>query len=128
MLQPAPERAPPVADAAPVAAAETAPASAKPIVIDENPVHVPRGVPEHLRKPVKTAEASPPQRRSIFSIVTGVVRGAQAAVAPVVPVPTPSARIEPSLHEGQDGPRANVRQASGEDLLDIPAFLRRQTS
>jgi cell division protein FtsZ len=135
MLHPAPERAAPAPaapapDVPPGSATNTAPpsAAARPIVIEENPVHVPHGVPEHLRHPVKPAGVSPPQRRSIFSIVTGVVRGAQAAVAPAAPAPTPSARVEPSLHEGHDVPRANVRPASGEDLLDIPAFLRRQTS
>jgi hypothetical protein len=129
MLQPAPERvAPAPAPALDATPAEMAPAAAKPIVIDEHPVHVPRGVPEHLRKPVKSPEAPVPQRRSIFSIVTGVVRGAQAAVAPATPAPMLSGRVEPSLNDGHDAPRANVRPTSGEDLLEIPAFLRRQTS
>jgi hypothetical protein len=105
------------------------PTPATPIVIEENPLHTPRGIPEHLRKPVKSqAEASP--RRSIFNIVTGAFRGAsQSAVAPIAVPATPSTRVEPSLDEPIEPVRASVRPAGGEEnLLDIPAFLRRQSS
>ncbi len=73
--------------------------------------------------------APQPARKSLFGIVTGAIRGslpATQASAPAQPV-----RSEPSLHEAMhDAPvRPNVRQAGGEDMgIDIPAFLRRQTS
>ena len=73
--------------------------------------------------------AQQPARKSLFGIVTGAIRGslpASPAGAPMQPQ-----RAEPSLHEVMDaGPsRPNVRQTAGEDMgIDIPAFLRRQTS
>jgi hypothetical protein len=134
MFQPPPLRAAPMPAApepelapAPEAMAPP-PAAARAIIIEENPVHVPRGVPEHLRKPNKPqAEAAAP-RRSIFSIVTGAIRGAQSTVVEAAPAPASTARVEPSLHEPVETQRVNVRPTSGEDMLDIPAFLRRQTS
>ena len=75
------------------------------------------------------AEAAQPARKSLFGIVTGAIRGslpATQAGAPAQPV-----RAEPSMHEAMhEAPvRANVRQTAGEDMgIDIPAFLRRQTS
>lgn len=78
----------------------------------------------------QTAEPAPqPVRKSLFGIVTGAIRGslpATQAGASVQPV-----RAEPSLHDAMhDSPvRPNVRPAGGEDMgIDIPAFLRRQTS
>jgi cell division protein FtsZ len=131
MFQPTPLRTAPAPEPeiapAPEAMAPP-PAAARAIVIEENPVHVPRGVPEHLRKPNKPqAEVAPP-RRSIFSIVTGAIRGAQSTVVEAAPAAAPTARAEPSLHEPVETQRVNVRPTSGEDMLDIPAFLRRQTS
>ncbi|MGC8469690.1 MAG: hypothetical protein ACP5NI_07290, partial [Acetobacteraceae bacterium] len=61
--------------------------------------------------------ARTPGRNSIFNLVTGAIKGAQQAVAPV-PVPEP-ARIEPA--------RVSMLPTSGEEMgLEIPAFLRRQ--
>ena len=75
-------------------------------------------------------EAGPaPARKSLFGIVTGAIRGslpAAPAGAPAQPV-----RTEPSLHEGmrEGNTRINVRQAASEEMaIDIPAFLRRQSS
>jgi cell division protein FtsZ len=134
MLQPAPQRivAPPAPldpEFSPAPLTEAPPMAARSIVIEENPPHTPRGVPEHLRKPLKP-QAEAPQRRSIFNIVTGAFRGAaQSPVAPSAALETPLSRAEPSLHEPIEPARASVRPAGGEEnLLDIPAFLRRQTS
>jgi cell division protein FtsZ len=74
---------------------------------------------------------APPQppRRSIFNIVTGALRGNLPATPASVPVQP--ARAEPSLHDvAQEAPaRANVRPTAGEEMgIDIPAFLRRQSS
>ena len=78
----------------------------------------------------QAAESAPqPARKSLFGIVTGAIRGSLPA--------TPSGaqgmqvRAEPTLHEAmQDGPpRPNVHQTATDDMgIDIPAFLRRQTS
>ena len=73
--------------------------------------------------------APQPPRRSIFNIVTGAIRGNLPAT-PVTP-PAQPARAEPSLHDvPREAPaRANVRQTAGEEMgIDIPAFLRRQSS
>jgi cell division protein FtsZ len=134
-LQPAPQRTVPSPMLAeteaerPMPEALQPPLPATPIVIEENPLHTPRGIPEHLRKPLKS-QAEVPPRRSIFNIVTGAFRGAaQSAVAPIAEPATPPARVEPSLEEPIEPLRASVRPAGGEEnLLDIPAFLRRQSS
>jgi cell division protein FtsZ len=74
-------------------------------------------------------------RPSLFSTVTGAFRrrnqpaGAPAATAPAAP-PT-QARTEPVVPEPRaEQPRALVQQTAGEEVtgLDIPAFLRRQSS
>ena len=80
-----------------------------------------------------------PPRKSIFGIVTGAIRGGSHAApeAPQGPMQPGShhlnQRSEPSLgndeHDPQPPSRAQVRQAAGEEMgLDIPAFLRRQSS
>ena len=77
-----------------------------------------------------TAAAHPAQavptpaapRNSLFGIVTGAIRG-RAAPAPVEPQ-----RSEPSFNGHAEG-SASVRPAQTEEMgLDIPAFLRRQSS
>jgi cell division protein FtsZ len=69
------------------------------------------------------APAAPAPRRSLFGIVTGAMRGAPAE-------PPAPAQPEPASYDTRGEPvRANVRQAAGEDMhIDIPAFLRRQSS
>ena len=94
-------------------------------------------------EPAAAAPAPPaPPRKSIFGIVTGAIRGGShtAPEAPQGPMQPGShhlnQRSEPSLrNDGGDGEpeqppsRAQVRQAAGEEMgLDIPAFLRRQSS
>jgi cell division protein FtsZ len=75
-------------------------------------------------EPPRQAEpAAAAPSRSLFGIVTGVLRG--RAAPPAQPAVTP-ARAEPSL---EAEPSATVRPAGGEEVgLDIPAFLRRQSS
>ena len=72
--------------------------------------------------------ASPPAppaapRNSLFGIVTGAIRGRAAAA-----LAADSQRAEPSLPQ-QSGPTPSVRPAPAEEMgLEIPAFLRRQSS
>ncbi len=78
------------------------------------------------------AEAAPHTgRKSLFGIVTGAIRGSLPAAAQAG-AQGPALRIDPSLHDGprESLVRANVRQAAaGEEVgIDIPAFLRRQSS
>ncbi len=68
----------------------------------------------------QAAEPPPPPARSLFGIVTGALRSRTAPAAPAAP----AARAEPTMEQ-----EATVRPAVGEEVgLDIPAFLRRQSS
>jgi cell division protein FtsZ len=71
--------------------------------------------------PAPPPPAAPP-RRSLFNIVTGAIRGAQAEAGRAEqPTAARDPRPEPA--------RADVRQTAGEEMqIDIPAFLRRQSS
>ncbi len=73
-------------------------------------------------QPTAPVQAAPPVRGSLFGIVTGAIRGRSAApaAAPETQRPEPSAA-------GQ-GDAAPARPAPAEEGLDIPAFLRRQSS
>ena len=69
-------------------------------------------------------------RPSLFSTVTGAFRRRQHAPATTAEQPAP-VRAEPMLQEARpEQPRASVRQTAGDEVvgLDIPAFLRRQSS
>ena len=75
------------------------------------------------------AGSPPPARKSIFGLVTGAIRGSASTSPPEavqeVSRAEPPVRAEPGLDRG----RVNVRPAAGEDVtIDIPAFLRRQSS
>ena len=113
----APPRARPAA-AMPAAAAILAavhPAAGPGLFTEAPPVAVANPAP-----PVPTPAAP---RNSLFGIVTGAIRGRAAQPAPVEPH-----RAEPSFH-GQAEAGASVRPAATEEMgLDIPAFLRRQSS
>jgi cell division protein FtsZ len=67
-------------------------------------------------------------RPSLFSTVTGAIRRRMPAATVTGPPQQP--RAEPVLQEPRtEQPRASVRQTGGEEVgLDIPAFLRRQSS
>ncbi len=84
------------------------------------PAPPPRGglFSEPPRQPAAAAIAPQPTR-SLFGIVTGALRGRQAPAASA-----PPARTEPTIEQ-----EATVRPAVAEEVgLDIPAFLRRQSS
>ena len=69
-------------------------------------------------------------RPSLFNTVTGAFRRRMTAPMPADAPPVP--RHEPMLHTEQraEPARPSVRLANGSDepTLEIPAFLRRQTS
>jgi len=79
---------------------------------------------------------APPRARSLFGLVTGAIRGSTAANAQPEAAagnarPNGTAgRAEPALRDGRPEPaRASVRPAAEEEVpIDIPAFLRRQSS
>jgi cell division protein FtsZ len=84
--------------------------------------------------PVQTAPppAMDPPRPSLFRAVTGAFRRGPVA-AMQMPAETPVPRREPAMAEAggrPEAPRPSVRQATtGEEVgLEIPAFLRRQSS
>jgi len=88
--------------------------------------------PPPARDPAEQDEvpqnAPQPRSSSLFGIVTGAIR--RSLPAGSVATDAAAARTEPSLHQEQPEPaRASVRLAAGEEIgLDIPAFLRRQSS
>ncbi len=101
---------------------QIAAARADPRRAAETRVQAPRGL---FAEPAKAAAPAvvPVARKSLFGIVTGAIRG-NLSPAPVAP---------PDRHEApehrQEPVRANVRQAAGDEMgIDIPAFLRRQSS
>jgi cell division protein FtsZ len=120
-------------------------------VIDDTPAPR-RPIPEHLRQPVGGANArartsarpasgglfadpptqAAPRRSSLFGIVTGVFRGAPAAGTEAVPAPIAqpvAAAPQPVQEYQQESPAVQPQAPSnGERELDIPTFLRRQTS
>ena len=79
--------------------------------------------PRQAAAPVPSAPAGE-SRPSLFSTVTGAFRRKASTGEPA------AARLEPMMHEPvPEPPRAQVRPAGGEEMgLDIPAFLRRQSS
>jgi cell division protein FtsZ len=69
-------------------------------------------------------------RPSLFSTVTGAFRRRQQPSAAVSSEPA-QARAEPVIHEQRpEQPQVSVHQTAGDEVtgLDIPAFLRRQSS
>jgi cell division protein FtsZ len=84
------------------------------------------------------AAAPAPRSRSLFGIVTGAIRGSAAASGPAEASARgnarPSgaqARAESPMHDGRtETTRASVRPSAEEEemQIDIPAFLRRQSS
>ena len=96
----------PVTSIAPPAVAPVAPA--------------PRGLFAEHSRPAESQPAPQPARGSLFGIVTGAIRRNSHAAE----------RAEAAMAEPRPEPvRASVRQTGGEEMgLDIPAFLRRQSS
>jgi cell division protein FtsZ len=80
-------------------------------------------------QPGHAAPAQPAEtRQSLFRAVTGAFRRTQWGPIPIND--QPALRTEPGMSDQRPEPaRASVRPAAGEDMgLDIPAFLRRQSS
>ncbi|MBV9758043.1 MAG: hypothetical protein JO047_13395 [Alphaproteobacteria bacterium] len=78
-----------------------------------------------IAEPEAAGPAMP--RASLFGIVTGPFRRARPATAQLAETVEPIGA--PGLHDMPEPPRASVRVAAGEEMgLDIPAFLRRQSS
>jgi len=81
-------------------------------------------------RPAAVSQSAPEPRGSLFSTVTGAFRRRhhQAAGAAAEPAPV---RAEPAMQEPRsEAPHVSVRPAVGDEMtgLDIPAFLRRQSS
>ena len=82
--------------------------------------------------PLQTGPVSPAQpaetRQSLFRAVTGAFRRTQWGPIPITD--QPSVRPEPDLSDPRpEAARASARSAASDDMgLDIPAFLRRQSS
>ena len=103
------------------AAEATRPRPAAASTAPQRPVTAPRS--GLFNEAAATAPAAP--RNSLFGIVTGAIRGRALPAAPQAPE---TARSEPSLN-GHADPAASVKPALTEEMgLDIPAFLRRQSS
>ncbi|MDR3525302.1 MAG: cell division protein FtsZ [Acetobacteraceae bacterium] len=86
---------------------------------------------EQQRRPAPQPEQTVPARKSLFSIVTGAIRGQAAAHAPA-PEPieqAPVSRSEPHVTDyTSEPPRPASRPQVTDDIgVEIPAFLRRQT-
>ncbi|MBV9757443.1 MAG: cell division protein FtsZ [Alphaproteobacteria bacterium] len=120
------------------ARAAVAAAMAEPL---EAPQHLPRPAHRGLFAPpsrpaaLSAAEIAEPEAAgpampraaSLFGIVTGPFRRARPATAQLAETVEPIGA--PGFHEMPEPPRASVRVAAGEEMgLDIPAFLRRQSS
>ncbi len=81
-------------------------------------------------EPPASAQSAPDAGRpSLFSTVTGAFRRRQHHAPAEAATPAP-VRAEPAIQEPHaEPPRASVRQTAGDEVgLDIPAFLRRQSS
>ncbi len=122
VVAPAPVRPAAVEVAAPAMPIEAAPRPAAPAPA--------RGLfaPPPAATPSEAPAAAAPPRNSLFGIVTGAIRRTMPS-APITAGTTPgeAARAEPQLPPQAEAP--SVRPASSEEIgLDIPAFLRRQSS
>jgi cell division protein FtsZ len=152
---PAAEAVAPRPFAATLAEAQAQPAFVPPA---PQPMPAPGRMPEAMRQPDPFAEADmvnkpaePKKKTSLFDRITGVARRAEAEPAPVMrqaepqftrqvqpaapaaqPVaPAATVRVEPP-RQADLGLTASVERATPtrpqDDLLDIPAFLRRQAN
>jgi len=114
-------------------------------IAEDAPVK-PRGIPPHLQQPVGQPKPAPRQnalfnapeaapvaapvaapKRSLFTMVTGAIRGGLPHAAPQA-APAQPAQPVAYAAEPQESIAEQPRQAGGDDKIDIPTFLRRQTS
>ncbi|MDE2197776.1 MAG: cell division protein FtsZ [Rhodospirillales bacterium] len=133
--------------------AQPTPAPIYDVEFDEPPMG-PRPIPAHLQQPLRPQPAKPrpaprngglfadPPRadgpapgpapkRSLFGIVTGALRGGlPTEQAPRAEAAAQQAAQYAAQHEAPaEAPRPELRQTGGEEMgIDIPAFLRRQSS
>ena len=138
-------RAEPIAEAPPAAEAAESAAVRSGAFIAPRPVDpgTPRQVP--LTHPAVQAPAADPARQrgrgpSLIERVTGVGRRATPPAAAPAPVPTPAAAPRPAALPPQPSrpaqqprlaplePDERTGNSKEDDLLDIPAFLRRQAN
>ncbi len=82
------------------------------------------------QRPGGSAEAGrsepPPPRKTLFGIVTGAIRGTPVHAPAAEP---PAATVRQEASGSGEQARPNVRPTVGEEMgIDIPAFLRRQSS
>ena len=84
---------------------------------------------EEMPDPQQQAPQLPaPRGASLFGMVTGALRRNTPAAA-AAPAEASAPRNGPASKEEPELPRASVRLAAGDEMgLDIPAFLRRQSS
>ena len=80
-------------------------------------------------RPASVDAAAEAARPSLFSTVTGAFRRRQHHAPAVTAEPAP-VRADPAPQDPRiEQPRVSVRQTAGDEVgLDIPAFLRRQSS
>ncbi len=117
----------PSANRAPVAPAAEEPA--QPPRSAHRGLFAPHARPMPTSEDVERAEqvAAQPRAASLFGIVTGAIRRGRPAGAATAE--TPVGRNGHAYNEHPDQAHASVRVAAGEEMgLDIPAFLRRQSS
>jgi cell division protein FtsZ len=108
-----------VGSASRLAVPATQPAGRGSLFADPRPTAVP---------PLQPVQNDAPRAPSLFSTVTGAFR--RRAAGPMPQAAFAPERHEPVVQEPRlEAPRASVRQAGGDEVaLDIPAFLRRQSS
>jgi len=121
---------PPMMGAMPAAAPQPVPTSM--VAPDLRPTAAARAsLFTEAPRPVSAVAPTPPMaessRPSLFSTVTGAFRRRQHPGAAAEPAPV---RAEAGMPDPRaEQPRVSVRQTAGDEVgLDIPAFLRRQSS
>jgi pyruvate/2-oxoglutarate dehydrogenase complex dihydrolipoamide acyltransferase (E2) component len=99
----------------------------------------PRQIPAHLQKPLAPRTARQPARpeaeqpaataapkRSLFNIVAGKIRSSMPMAAPAAEAPAMPERVEVAREVQISDP--SRRSAAEEAGIEIPTFLRRQSS
>ena len=110
--------------------AQSAPAPQPMRAAPLRPIASPRGAstlfaePGQAPLPGAPEAPAPTQGRSLFSTITGALRNKKAAA----PDPVEPQRAEPSFPANPAVAATPARSAQADEALDIPAFLRRQSS
>jgi cell division protein FtsZ len=121
--------APPPAAHGPVTAGPRPGRTSSSLFAEPAPMTAPHRAPQAVAPTAPAPVYTDMPRRSIFQSVTGRLRNSLTAATPAHG-DSGTAPHEPALTEHRaEAARASVRQAVGEEVgLDIPAFLRRQSS